>query len=118
VTLLTRVKTWLWEPTPRIQMLPAYMILGIGGFAVMGQFVSLSNQRIEDAEEEALQREYITCVSRVNTRDALRGVLLGITELFPPDDGQVAAVTELIETEYPALDIHAECDSLREEAQS
>lgn len=109
-TIVRRVKRWLYEPTPRIQMLPAYLIIGLGGFVILGEFASLSEQRVADARMESIERDYDTCVNRVETRLALRSVLLGITNLFNPEESRGArAVVELIESEYPALDLAVEC---------
>lgn len=109
--VVARIRTWLWEPTPRIQMLPAYLLFAIGMSVVMGQFASLSEQRIADARLEAVERDYGTCVNRVETRSTLRGVFIGIVDLFPESDA-AEAIRDLIESEYPALDLDVECTTI------
>ena len=105
VTELTRrMHRWWSEPTPRYLLLPIAVMIALIAFGVQGARNAIYDQRIDAAVDEANQRDYVQCLSRVDTREALREVLLGITALFPDSEG-ADAIEELIQSEYPMLDI-------------
>jgi hypothetical protein len=75
------------------------------GFA---RFEAIADERAGDLSRQAEANALVVCLSRVETRESLRSVLIGITELFDTDDRDVRAVIELIESDYPPLDA-ADC---------
>jgi hypothetical protein len=102
------VREWLNQPTPRKQMLPAYLILTVGIVLGFTRFENLAEQRANDVQAFAEQNAYAICVTRVETRDSLRSVLIGLTQLFDDSDA-VDEIRLLIETDYAQLDIIEEC---------
>lgn len=106
-------RRWLNEPTPRKQMLPAYLILTIGIMAGVTRFDSLSAQRTDDVREFAQSTALSQCSTRIETRDSLRAVLLGITTLFD-QDANSERIVNLIQADYPALDFDIECAKYKE----
>jgi hypothetical protein len=99
------VSEWLNQPTPRKQMLPAYLILTVGIVLGFARFESLADERAEDLAAQTEANAFVVCVSRVETREALRSVLIGITELFDDNTRDVQAVVALIESDYPPLSV-------------
>ena len=63
--------------------------------------------QVADRTQTALDRaeaiEYSQCITRVETRDTLREVLLSITAVLEPSE-QVIRIENLIEVKYPPLD--------------
>lgn len=87
------------------QVAPAYVILAVGLTLGAWQIDQLSQQRLSDVTRQEFVNTQTQCISRVQTRADLRGILLSITDLFPPDDPNVAAVVLLIENDYPPLSV-------------
>lgn len=79
-------------------------MIALIAFGVQSARNAIYDERLDDAAAEIAQREFVQCLSRVDTRQALREVLLGITELFPDSEG-ADSIRHLIETEYPMLDV-------------
>lgn len=114
------VREWLNEPTPRKQMLPAYLILTIGIIVGFSRFEAIAEQRADDVavvaeqlaadvQHKAEVNAYTVCLTRIDTRTAVREIFLNIVALFP--DSQAATdINELIETEYPPLSATEECE--------
>jgi hypothetical protein len=97
------LQDWLNQPTPRKQMLPAYFILTLGIIAGFARFEAIAEERAQDLRADTDRNAATICLARVETRDSLRGVLIGITELFDNTE-EVAAVVKLIQDDYPPLD--------------
>lgn len=102
--LTDRIVKWWKQSTPRYLLLPIIAMIALVAFGVMTAREAIQDQKLDNAVQDAAQREFVQCLSRVDTRQALREVLLGITDLFPDSDG-AEAITLLIETQYPMLDV-------------
>jgi hypothetical protein len=113
--VIDRVKAWLDEPTPRKAMLPAYLILTVGMITGFARFEAIAEQRAADlADNNAAilaANDLQQCLTRVDTRDSIREVMLGIVDLFDPSQG-VNDIRYLIETDYPRLDPAVECEPI------
>lgn len=98
-----RTAAWLAEPMPRYILIPIILMIALIAFGGLQRFQDLTDANIREAAIEAAARDYQQCLIRVETRDSLREVLIGITELFPDSSG-AQAIRDLIENEYPPLD--------------
>lgn len=102
MTVRNAISEWMNGTVKRKQVVPAYLMLAVGAVLGVYSLDRLGEQRIADATT-------LQCVNRVDTRETLRGVLLGITAQFPQDDPGVLAVVALIENDYPPLTIEEHC---------
>jgi hypothetical protein len=107
-TVVAGVREWLNQPTPRKQMLPAYLILTVGIVLGFSRFEALANQRADDLEAASVARALVACQARVESRDSLRSVLLGIADLFEESES-VSKIVRLINSDYPAMNPDVEC---------
>lgn len=95
------IQEWLDAPTTRKAVLPSYLFIGFAVWFGLGQINEVNEQRLADATTTQ-------CLTRVETRDSIRTILLAITSQFP-DSPSVEVIVALIEEEYPALDAIEEC---------
>lgn len=108
------IKEYFADETPmtkgehRIRTIPAVIVTFVAIILIVARLNTLSSQQAENVQAYAEGVAYTQCVTRVATRDALREVLLEITALFP-DGNDAIAVTELINSKYPPLDLAETC---------
>ena len=99
-----RINAWLDVQSTRRAFIGPYSLLAISAVLAFVQFGNVSERRTEDVQHFAEVTAYTQCIGRVSTRDDLRSILLGILSLSEDSPG-VDRVTQLIETDYPALSI-------------
>lgn len=102
------ISEWLNRTTKVKYVLPAYLILALGFAFSWARLNDLNAERIQDQQIDEIQTEYHQCLTRVDTRDSIRAILLAITAQFP-DSESVEVIVTLIQTEYPPLDAATTC---------
>ncbi len=107
-TIWGPVSEWLNRTTKVKYVLPAYLILALGFAFSWARLNDLNAERLQDQQISVIQTEYHQCLTRVDTRDSIRTILLAITAQFP-DSESVDVIVTLIQTEYPPLDADTTC---------
>lgn len=114
-TVWTPIQAWLDTPTTRKAVIPSYAFIGLAVWFGLGQINEVNAQRSADTQAFVVETTLNTCLTRVETRDSIRTILLAITAQFP-DSESVRVIEQLIETDYPALDPVVECGLLAGES--
>lgn len=111
---ITRIKTYFSDETlmtkgeHRIRTIPPVIVVCVAIILIVGRLNSVAQAQADNVLEYAQGVAYAQCLSRVDTRESLREVLLNIADLFPESEG-ATAITVLINEEYPALDPLTTC---------
>lgn len=102
---------WVWATNAAIIALMVSMVYGARYYVEHERQIQEDQQEVRIAELERFR-----CLQRADSREQLRGVLIGLALRLGAEDETLMVITDFIDTEYPAID-PLECPTLPMEEQ-
>lgn len=97
---------WVWATNAAIIALMASMVYGARYYVEHERRIQRDQQEVRIAELERFR-----CLQRADSREQLRGVLVGLALRLGAEDETLVVITDFIDGEYPAID-PLECPTL------